>query len=297
MPLTRDSSSAPCGSGRLRRVGRFAGCLLLLLSGCTTFRDRVARQDVQSLESNVQQIESSLQSRQTGINEQLRELREDQARLESLIEENRRFIKNTGQRLDVLRDQIQEDLVRRDRVQQEAAQLANEQISRLGERIDGVQKGVQTVNENLIAVGAFEKKQEERITKIHDGFQDQLKVIVDEVGQENLSLEKSIAALRGDLQSTQTGLGELQKSLEQVAEAIAATQTQVQELAKKQEALRRAAATAAKAAPGQYTVKAGDTLTAIAARHGVSLQTLMEKNQITDANELREGQKLLIPEP
>ena len=44
-------------------------------------------------------------------------------------------------------------------------------------------------------------------------------------------------------------------------------------------------------------MRAGETLTTIAARYGVSVQALMEKNQITDANSIREGQKLAIPEP
>ena len=43
--------------------------------------------------------------------------------------------------------------------------------------------------------------------------------------------------------------------------------------------------------------RAGETLTTIAARYGVGVQALMEKNQITDADSIREGQKLAIPEP
>ncbi len=44
-----------------------------------------------------------------------------------------------------------------------------------------------------------------------------------------------------------------------------------------------------------YIVEPGDTLWAIATRHGVSLQALMNANGITDANVIWAGQKLVIP--
>jgi LysM repeat protein len=282
---------------------RAAVCLALLLlpAGCNV-RDRLARQDVQTLESSVQQMETSIQARQTGLNEQVRELREGQARLESLLEENRVTVGKRFQRADAQRVKDQEDLARRDRAQQESdraqqekLQAANDLAARLGERIDTLQKGLQTVNDNIIAVGAFEKKQEERIAQIQENIQGQLKVIVDEVGQENQNLENSIAALRTELKTSQDGLGQLQASVQQLADALATVQGQVEAVAKKQESLRRAPAPAAKGAGGQHTVKAGETLTAIAARYGVSLQALMERNKLNDANDLHEGQKLAIP--
>ena len=54
----------------------------------------------------------------------------------------------------------------------------------------------------------------------------------------------------------------------------------------------------ATATPGQtYEVKAGDTLSGIAAAHGVKLRALLEANGLKDANHLRAGQKLNIPGP
>lgn len=52
---------------------------------------------------------------------------------------------------------------------------------------------------------------------------------------------------------------------------------------------------AAPAAPGQYRVQPGETLSAIAARHGVSLGTLARKNGIRAPFALRAGQVLRIP--
>ena len=149
-------------------------------------------------------------------------------------------------------------------------------------------------------MSAFEKKQEERIAKIQEQFQSQLKVVVEEVGQENQALVRSLAAVRAELEAvrqesaaTRQGLVDLHGPLQQLAERLAAAQGQIQDLAKRQEAARKAAP----ARGGQHTVRAGETLTTIAARYGVSVQALMEKNQITDANSIREGQKLAIPEP
>ncbi|MCX7819387.1 MAG: LysM peptidoglycan-binding domain-containing protein [Kiritimatiellae bacterium] len=48
-------------------------------------------------------------------------------------------------------------------------------------------------------------------------------------------------------------------------------------------------------APKEYVVQPGDSLSKIAARHGVSTRELAELNAITDPNKLRAGQKLLLP--
>ncbi len=44
-----------------------------------------------------------------------------------------------------------------------------------------------------------------------------------------------------------------------------------------------------------YVVQAGDSLTEIAERFNVSLQAIMEANDIIDADSIRQGQKLVIP--
>jgi len=52
-----------------------------------------------------------------------------------------------------------------------------------------------------------------------------------------------------------------------------------------------------RSAPGdRYTVEAGDTLSAIAARHGVSTQALAEANGLTLRSVIRVGQRLVVPE-
>lgn len=306
MPLTRAVRSE--GPRPVARRGLVLLPVLLALlppaPGCAP-TDRVARQDVESLQTNVNQIESSLQARQAGVYEQIRELREEQSRLDRLIEEGGRQTKTVGQQLERLRERTQEELDTRDKAQRDSAQAAAEQLSRLGARLESLQKdllkGFQTLNDNLVAMSAFEKKQEERIAKIQEQFQSQLKVIVEEVGQENQGLTASIAAVRTDLESarqesaaTRQGLIDLQGSLQQLAERLAAAQGQIAELSKRQEAARKAAPARA---GGQHTVRSGENLTTIAARYGVGVPALMEKNQITDPNSIREGQKLAIPEP
>ena len=248
-------------------------------------------------------MESSLQARQAGVYEQIRDLREEQNRLERLLEESDRKAKTGGQQLDLLRESTKEGFASRDK----SAQALTEQLSRLGARVDGLQKdiqnlqkGLQTLNDNLVAMSVFEKKQEERIAKIPEQFQSQIKVVVDEVSKENQEIVRSVAAVRTDLDAvrqesatTRQGLVDLHEPMQQIAERLAAAQGQIQDLSRRQDAARKA--TPARGA--QHTVHAGETLTTIAARYGISVQALMEKNQITDANSIREGQKLAIPEP
>lgn len=50
------------------------------------------------------------------------------------------------------------------------------------------------------------------------------------------------------------------------------------------------------AAENVYVVKSGDSLSKIAAAHGVNTRELAELNQITDANKIRGGQKLILPD-
>ena len=303
MPRSRAVHSRCTARLALRGAAVSFAVALAVLSGCAA-ADRTARQDVESLQTNVEQMESSLQARQAGVYEQIRELREDQNRLERLLEENGRQAKAVGVQLDRLRERTQEELDSRDKLQRDGALAAAEQLSRLGARVDGLQKdlqkGFQAINDNLVAMSAFEKKQEERIAKMQEQFQAQLKVVVEEVGQENQQLTRSMAAARAELDAvrqesaaTRQGLEELRDPLQQIAQRLAAAQGQIQDLAKRQEALRKAAP----ARGAQHVVKAGETLTTIAARSGVGVQALMDKNQITDANSIREGQRLAVPEP
>lgn len=54
-------------------------------------------------------------------------------------------------------------------------------------------------------------------------------------------------------------------------------------------------APAAPSSPGSYTVKAGDTLSAIAARHGVKLSDILSANKLTMSSVIYPGNKLAIP--
>lgn len=56
-----------------------------------------------------------------------------------------------------------------------------------------------------------------------------------------------------------------------------------------------AAAKPAAAASGRYTVRKGDTISAIASRHGVSIQSVFVTNKLTWSSIIYPGQKLTIP--
>lgn len=50
------------------------------------------------------------------------------------------------------------------------------------------------------------------------------------------------------------------------------------------------------AAENLYVIKAGDSLSKIAVKHGVNFRELAELNQISDPNKIRIGQKLILPD-
>ena len=122
--MTPATPAARTGTAGVRRAGAAAAIVAAVATfqACAPIRDQTARQDVESLQSNVQQIESSLQARQAGVYEQVRELREEQARLERLIEEGARQGRGAAQQIERLREKTNEDFEKRDRAQRETAQ-------------------------------------------------------------------------------------------------------------------------------------------------------------------------------
>jgi LysM repeat protein len=49
--------------------------------------------------------------------------------------------------------------------------------------------------------------------------------------------------------------------------------------------------------PARYTVVEGESLGAIARRYGVTIDSIMLENEITDANAVRAGTVIVIPDP
>jgi len=45
----------------------------------------------------------------------------------------------------------------------------------------------------------------------------------------------------------------------------------------------------------KYKIKSGDTLSALALRYGVTIQTLKEKNKIVDVNKIQAGKEIDVP--
>jgi LysM repeat protein len=55
--------------------------------------------------------------------------------------------------------------------------------------------------------------------------------------------------------------------------------------------------TVAAGGPQEYTIQAGDTLGAIAAQFGVTVEAIVEANSIADPNLIVPGETLIIPAP
>lgn len=106
-----------------------------------------------------------------------------------------------------------------------------------------------------------------------------------------------VAALRADLRALKSAQEGLRGEIVEDLSARIAKITQKQEAAAAAAAARRAKEEAARKSGYNHVVEAGQTISAIAQAYGVSAQTIMKANRISDPSKLQVGQKLFIPDP
>ena len=256
----------------------------LLTSPALAFKDQDAREEIESLRGQLNQVESSLQVRQMGLGEQLQSIREELARIESKVDENRRSAGIVGQQLDVARIETEENLLQVNRDYRKRFEVIDGNIGRLAEAIEDLQKNIRTLSENLQTMSDFERQQEEKIAKMHGQLQQKIDVIVEEVGRENARLQKETAALNQDILQFQ-GL------VTSMDGEIRALGDQLREVARRQEAL----ASVRSSGSGEHIVQSGESLSMIARRYGVTVEALMSANGLSNANLIQVGQSLTIP--
>ena len=251
-------------------------------------KDKEAREQIQVLESRLNQVESSLQVRQMGLGEQIQSIREDIARIDSRVDESHRNTQILSNQLEVAKIEMQEALVQLNSDYGQRFKVIDENVSRLLKGIESLQQNVRTLSDNIQAMSEFEKKQEERINQLHAQLLQQIEVVVDEVSRENLRLQDEIAGMGRDIAAFQ-GL------INKVDGKVRSLDGQLREVSRRQEELARAASSPASSAEG-YVVRRGDTLSKIAAQFGVTVAALKSHNSLTD-DLIREGQTLAIPAP
>ena len=113
------------------RTGFILLALLLCAAPARAFKDSEARAEIENLRSRLDELGSSLQVRQMGLGEQLRSLREDLARIESRVDENRRDARIVGQQLDVARIETRENLIQLNHDYQKRFETVDGNITRL----------------------------------------------------------------------------------------------------------------------------------------------------------------------
>jgi chromosome segregation ATPase len=143
--------------------------ILAGLPGTPAFalKDKDAREQIQALESRLNQVESSLQVRQMGLGEQIQSIREEMARIDSRVDENHRNTQLLSSQLEVAKIEMQEALVQLNSDYGQRFKVIDENVSRLLKGIEGLQQNVRTLSDNIQAMSDFEKKQEERINQLH----------------------------------------------------------------------------------------------------------------------------------
>ena len=260
--------------------------LLLAAAPAAAFKDAEARGDIEALRTQLNQMDSSLQVRQMGLGEQLQSIREEIARIESKIDENRRSSKLVGQQLDVSKIETRENLVQLNHDYQKRFETVDGNASRLAGAIEGLQKNLTTLNENLRTMSEFEKKQETKILQMHSQLDQKIGVVVEEVGRENTRLQGEITALNRDLI-------QVQEIVNTVDGEIRGLDARIRDVALRLESF--SVSSSGGGGGGEHVVQKGETLSLIAKRYGVTVNAIMAANGLANANIIRVGQALVIP--
>lgn len=268
-----------------------ASLLFLFAVPAAAFKDPQAREELEVLRGQLNQIDSALQVRQMGLGEQLQAIREELARLESRINENHRDNGILNQQLEVDRIENQERFVQYNRNIDTRFAVVDENMKRLLQGIENLQSNIHTLSDSLRTMSDFEKKQEERISQVQGGLQEQFNVIVEEVGRENIRLQKEIAGISSDVAKFQGFINTVDGEVRRLAGRIENVSGQVQDLSRRQASAGRAAPSSA----GEHVVQQGETLSTIARDYGVTVEDIMEANQISNPNLIQVGQSLTIP--
>jgi LysM repeat protein len=274
-------------------AGAAAFLFLLTVIPASAFKDPQAREELEVLRSHLNQIDSALQVRQMGLGEQMQAIREELARLESRINENHRDNGILNQQLEVDRIENQERFVQYNRTTGERFAVVDENIKRLLQGIEDLQTNIRTLSDSLHTMSEFEKKQEERISQVQGGLQQQFNVIVEEVGRENARLQKELAGIGSDVARFQGFINTVDGRVSQLAGRVADVSRRVQDLSQRQSTPDRAVSPSS----GEHVVEKGETLSTIARDYGVTVEEIMEANQLSNANLIQVGQGLIIPGP
>jgi LysM repeat protein len=272
------------------RTGFILLVLLLWVSPARAFKDSDARGEIDKLRIRLDEMGSSLQVRQMGLGEQIQSLREDLARVESKVDENRRDARIVGQQLDVAKIETRENLVQLNHDYQKRFETVDSNITRLARGIEDLQKNIGILSANIRTMSEFEEKQEKRITQMHGQLQQlleqKLNAIVEEVGRENLRLQNEMAAMNRDIVQFQNLINKVNGEVRGLA-------GQVGDLARRQESM--AGARSAAGSSGEHIVQKGETLSLIAQRYGVTVEAVKASNGLSNANLIQVGQALVIP--
>lgn len=173
-------------------------------------------------------------------------------------------------------------------------------------------KHVRTVEEDVARRGAWtDEKINEMSTEISQlrAENDALRLRLDDLSDRMAGLGDEVAGRLGELEQADTkALDEARRATARAAELGADRQQDREELLQRMNVIleevvqenkrlrqRIEALEAAGSAGGDHTVQAGETLASIATRYGTTAQAIAEANGLADPNQIRVGQRLVIP--
>lgn len=142
----------------------------------------------------------------------------------------------------------------------------------------------------------------------------ELSLSVEQLTRENAALQSKASQSYATIDQLNRAIAELSRSLqgdlaEQKREILAQVATQLEKMGKQTNAALDALARNQAARPAvqtsfsedfpkqgiNYTVQAGDTLSAIAQKNGAKMQDIINANKLSDPTKIRVGQTLFIP--
>lgn len=265
-----------------RRAPRWlANALLLaLLASCATKKEVLTTQtDLAQVKGNIQDLVDSLDRRQTAMSEELLELKRTVGTLKARDEELRQGLVAAQQRMNVTKIETDENLRHLTELNREYQKTQESTLQGLAKDLSALGLAVKDLDRRLAEAAAQDSDQDRRIGETVN----RLNIFLEEATAETGRLKKGLVDLTANYNRLVETINTLNKEMVTSQEALR------RELAALRDKLNRPAVGRA------HVIAEGETLTSVAARYGLSVDELVKINGLSDPNNVRVGQRILLP--
>ncbi|MFH0924102.1 MAG: LysM peptidoglycan-binding domain-containing protein [bacterium] len=239
----------------------------IIFSACTLMKDVEVRSTLDQLKSDLKEFDDSVEARLASISEDIRNLREKFTEFKGGESEKSFYIKRLEERVDILSKEMSEKVAQISFNQKESIDSLKQKDSELVRQLERLNKLEKEVEEFKIEF----KDQTENTKHSLSNVEAKISVIIEEINKASTSLSKEIAQYKDYVNEVKKLVEELNKNL------VPQQHTPIS------------------AGRNRYIVQNGDTLSGIAKKHNISIETIMKANNMDDPGKLSIGQELFIP--